>query len=240
MWLWGLLNLVAPWIASIVLGLVALAIKSPALQGILMIAAFIIPWLLLTVFANALYWRHINNVIRDVPQSFADKPDKRARRIERNGGTGLGAMIGVMFGVLFFGGGILAAIAIPAYQDYTIRSQVSEGLVLSAGAKAAVAEYFAQNNGWPADGAAAGFEGVSGKYVESVKVENGSVVISYGGAANRNLAGKTVILLPGANANKDIIWMCANASSPDGVEKAPGPSGTDVPNKYLPMACRPT
>ncbi len=47
--------------------------------------------------------------------------------------------------------GILAAVAIPAYQDYTIRAQISEGLTLSAGAKAAVSEYFMDRGAWPAD-----------------------------------------------------------------------------------------
>ncbi len=52
--------------------------------------------------------------------------------------------------------GILAAIAIPAYQDYTIRAQVSEGLTLAAGAKTAVSEYFLERGAWPTDNATAG------------------------------------------------------------------------------------
>ena len=67
--------------------------------------------------------------------------------------------------------GILAAIAIPAYQDYTVRSQVTEGLNLAGAAKTAVAESFASNQVWPANNTAAGLDptptDISGKYVTS-------------------------------------------------------------------------
>ena len=69
--------------------------------------------------------------------------------------------------------GILAAIAIPAYQDYTIRAQVSEGLNLSAGAKAAISEYFMDTGVLPTTNASAGLEAsgnIRGNYVTSVAV----------------------------------------------------------------------
>src|SRR5262245_53109411 len=80
--------------------------------------------------------------------------------------------------------GILAAIAIPAYQDYTIRSQVTEGLNLAGAAKAAIAESFANTGAAPADRTAAGMTqnatDTSGKYVTQVAVNNGAIVITYG------------------------------------------------------------
>src|SRR5882724_12787447 len=67
--------------------------------------------------------------------------------------------------------GILAAIAIPAYQDYTIRSQVTEGLSLASAVKAGVAEFYANYGSWPADLTALGYtSNPSGKYVTSVTV----------------------------------------------------------------------
>ena len=74
--------------------------------------------------------------------------------------------------------GILAAIAIPAYQDYTIRSQVTEGLNLAADLKAAVAESFAQNGLWPVDNAAVGLTQLkSGKYVQQVDIDKDRLVL---------------------------------------------------------------
>ena len=73
--------------------------------------------------------------------------------------------------------GILAAIAIPAYQDYTIRAQVTEGLNLAGAAKSAVAETYANNGAWPANNAAAGLGNstdIQGKYVSAVTVASGS------------------------------------------------------------------
>ncbi|MCH7538686.1 MAG: pilin, partial [Proteobacteria bacterium] len=86
--------------------------------------------------------------------------------------------------------GILAAIAIPAYQDYTIRAQVSEGLNLSGGAKAAVTEYFQDRGTMPLDNAEAGLAAaldIQGKYVFSVTVTNGVIDIEYGRDAHATI-----------------------------------------------------
>src|SRR2546421_650669 len=88
--------------------------------------------------------------------------------------------------------GILAAIAIPAYQDYTIRSQVTEGLNLASSVKASVAEYYANNGTWPVGlvGAAPALgytADPSGKYVADITVATGTITITYGNQANANL-----------------------------------------------------
>jgi type IV pilus assembly protein PilA len=237
----GVLNLFSPLIALIIFGIfAAVADPSPTVAvvvGLLLLAA---PSFLLAMYANALYWRHIKKVIRNVPSTFANQPDKRVARIERNGGTGVGPMIGVMLGVGFLGIGflgILAAIAIPAYQDYTIRAQVTEGLNLAGSVKAEVAEFYAQNQRWPNQEDLVDHL-VSGKYVESVAVVSGSVVITYGEAANQNIKGQALALHPSADQSGDIFWACGNASTPDGLMSSEGPSGSDVPDKYLPSACR--
>ena len=89
--------------------------------------------------------------------------------------------------------GILAAIAIPAYQDYTIRTQASEGLAMASATKAAVAEYYADKAAWPVDGTNLGYTvAPSGKYVASITVANGSIIVTYGGQANANIQGDQV------------------------------------------------
>lgn len=122
--------------------------------------------------------------------------------------------------------GVLAAIAIPAYQDYTIRAQVSEGLNISGGAKAAVTEFVRERNEWPMDNASAGLAPaleISGRYVSGVRVEEGVVVITYGLSAHANIQGYTLMLVPDASNFPTVTWQCYSA---------------EIVNKWLPAACR--
>jgi type IV pilus assembly protein PilA len=138
--------------------------------------------------------------------------------------------------------GILAAIAIPAYQDYTIRSQVTEGLNLASAVKAGVAESFSNTGTWPTNLAEAGVDNTpSGKYVSGVAVGAGGVItITYGGQANTNIGTKTLALNPGTSANNDVIWVCGSAGTANiTAYTSSGSTGTtNVANKYLPKACR--
>ena len=141
--------------------------------------------------------------------------------------------------------GILAALAIPAYQDYLIRSQASEGLAMASAAKASVAEYYANKGSWPADNIMAGTgnpSDINGKYVSSITISGGGITVLYGMEANAaQLAGNTVGLTPGASANGDVIWKCGNATAPQGwIAGAPAATSgtTTVANKYVPSVCR--
>jgi type IV pilus assembly protein PilA len=139
--------------------------------------------------------------------------------------------------------GILAAIAIPAYQDYTIRAQVTEGLNLAGAVKAAVAETFAQTGSWPATNAAAGVgsgSGITGKYVTGVTVANGGITIVYGNQANTKIATESLGLSPATSDNDDVIWVCGRRATPSGASAA-GTKGTTTSgllDKYLPQTCR--
>ena len=142
--------------------------------------------------------------------------------------------------------GILAAIAIPAYQDYTVRAQVTEGLNLASPLKAQVAESYANTGTWPADLTALGMAGavVSGKYVTSVIVTGGVISINYGNQANATALGSGANLLtlnPIANANGDISWVCGSAPTTGltgtGAVAATA-IATTVKPKYLPKVCR--
>ena len=136
--------------------------------------------------------------------------------------------------------GILAAIALPAYQDYTIRSQVSEGPTLAEGVKLAVAEYYANNGTWPADNTAIGYTStVSGTYVTNIANLAGSVVITYGPPkAHTKIQGKNLAITAGVNVNGDIAWSCGlTTTDPTGFTFA-AKQTTDVDPKYLPSSCR--
>ena len=144
--------------------------------------------------------------------------------------------------------GILAAIAIPAYQDYTIRSQVSEGLNLAAAAKAAVSESFLNDGTAPVDRTAAGMSAnavdTQGKYVASVAIDNGDIVVTYGNDANANITGahNPLVISPFVSPDDSITWVCGYAAAPAASVQMPGGPGaaaTNIDNKYLPSACRP-
>jgi len=144
--------------------------------------------------------------------------------------------------------GILAAIAIPAYQNYTIRAQVTEGLTLAGGWKASIAEYYSQNGTFPTCSSTTGGAGcvaaagaTTGKYVASVVVgpTAGQIVITYGLLANTKLAtaGANVLdISPGVSANNDVVWICGKAATPTGTTGVPA-DATTVPSQYLPTSC---
>jgi uncharacterized membrane protein YhaH (DUF805 family)/Tfp pilus assembly major pilin PilA len=144
--------------------------------------------------------------------------------------------------------GILAAIAIPAYQDYTIRAQVSEGLNLAAAPKVAVAESFERLDAAPADRTQAGLSAdardTSGKYVESIDVVDGMILITYGSSANSMIAGKVLAMQPYVSSNKDVVWRCGEGAAPSGAVAMDGGGSTasiatDIDPRHLPSACRP-
>jgi len=141
--------------------------------------------------------------------------------------------------------GILAAIAIPAYQDYTIRTQASEGLAMASAAKAAVAEYRADKGAWPTDiGNGTGQLGwtapPTGKYVTGIVVNGGVITVTYGNQANTVIGGLTANLTPGITPSGDIVWVCQNAPTVAGATMAVAPpvAGT-IPGKFMPATCRP-
>ena len=126
--------------------------------------------------------------------------------------------------------GILAAIALPAYQDYIARSQMTEGFNLAGGQKGALSEFYADKGRWPTSNTEAGVAAASqitGKYVANVAVA-GSVLTATMKSSNvpKGIQGKKVILTGTVAANpKDqgsYQWACSS----------------DASSKYLPASCR--
>jgi type IV pilus assembly protein PilA len=123
--------------------------------------------------------------------------------------------------------GILAAVAIPMYLDYAVRSQIAEGLSLTSGAKTAASEFFMDRGTFPANNSEAGLEAsgnISGKYVASVTVTSNVISVQYGNAANAQILGETVELTADTSAAGSVTWVCA--------------SGGTIQDKHLPTACR--
>jgi len=125
--------------------------------------------------------------------------------------------------------GILAAIAIPAYQDYTVRAKVSEGLNLAGAAKLAVSETFDSNGAFVSANQSYGLPAaasISSTYVSSISAVGKQITITYNGAAGGNppVGGKTIILTANTVVPGAISWDCK--------------TGT-VAGKYRPASCRP-
>jgi type IV pilus assembly protein PilA len=151
--------------------------------------------------------------------------------------------------------GILAAIAIPAYQDYTIRSQVSEGLTLAASAKSAISEYYSNAGKAPTNRTLAGLSpnatDTTGNYVSQVEVVNGVITITYSSAAPRRANNKidaaTLVIVPYVAIDGSVAWKCravGSTATPGGSLMGAGTSvaaaeatGTLLA-KYAPAECR--
>lgn len=123
--------------------------------------------------------------------------------------------------------GILAAIAIPAYQNYTKRSHVSEGLSLAGGLKTAATEFYSANGQWPTNNTSAGMAlpaSIVGNAVRSVSINQSKITITYNTKVD---AGKKLVL-QGSTANQGTVeWKCGGTAS-----------GTNLDSKYLPANCR--
>ncbi|ENX8139286.1 pilin, partial [Neisseria gonorrhoeae] len=108
--------------------------------------------------------------------------------------------------------GILAAVALPAYQDYTARAQVSEAILLAEGQKSAVTEYYLNHGIWPKDNASAGVAStptdIKGKYVQKVEVNNGVVTAQMKPSGVNNEIKDKRLSLWGRRENGSVKWFC--------------------------------
>ncbi|HEZ6093986.1 TPA: pilin [Neisseria meningitidis] len=140
--------------------------------------------------------------------------------------------------------GILAAVALPAYQDYTARAQVSEAILLAEGQKSAVTEYYLNHGEWPANNSSAGVAtsaNIKGKYVQSVTVANGVITAQMASSGvNKEIQGKKLSLWA-KRQDGSVKWFCGQpvtraANAKDDVAAA---TGTDkIDTKHLPSTCR--
>lgn len=139
--------------------------------------------------------------------------------------------------------GVLAAIAIPAYQDYTIRAQASEGLTLSSAVQSAVVDFYDQTGNWPTGimggGTALNYAAApTGQFVSSIATNNGAITITYGNKANAAISAATLSVNAYVTTAGDVAWVCGNATiTPVGATQV-GAGATTVQNKYLPKNCQ--
>ena len=225
MWLYSLGYMIGvPIVLMIIARVAALAVGSGAGILIYYVPYFVVAFILAPMFATRLYYAHARNKIGDIK---ARTPSVEEQRLEvaRAGSTSVIGSIAAAFLPLIALIGIIAAISIPNYADYTVRAQVSEGLNLSGEAKAAVAEYYFDYNQFPSDNISAGLPpatDIQGKYVSSVQIDTGEIVVTYGNDANSDIHGDTLILRPEIS-DQGVYWVCFSL---------------DIASENLPAACR--
>ncbi len=146
--------------------------------------------------------------------------------------------------------GILAAVAIPSYQRYTIRAQVSEGVNMASPTKTRVMNAFLNRSEAPLNrvesGLTASATDTSGKFVTSVEVQRGVVIVTFGNDANAEIQDHTLTLTPYESDDLSVVWRCGSAPEPPGVDPLGTAGGGEtavyipptLPAEYLPASCR--
>ncbi|HFC7418619.1 TPA: pilin [Neisseria meningitidis] len=139
--------------------------------------------------------------------------------------------------------GILAAVALPAYQDYTARAQVSEAILLAEGQKSAVTEYYLNHGEWPGDNSSAGVASsskIKGKYVKEVKVANGVITATMlSSGVNKEIQGKKLSLWA-KRQDGSVKWFCGLpvTRADKAADAVTAASDKKIDTKHLPSTCR--
>jgi type IV pilus assembly protein PilA len=139
--------------------------------------------------------------------------------------------------------GIMATFAIPSYQDYVVRAQVAEGLLLVQELKPKVKEYYQSTYSFPAtntDAAIPEKEYLLGNYVEGIELRDGAFHITYGHHVSSYLDGKVLTIRPAVvtgSPTSPYVWVCGGFEPVPGME-AVGENATTIQPKHLPKACR--
>ncbi len=141
--------------------------------------------------------------------------------------------------------GILASLAVSAYQTYTVRAQISEGLIFAAGAKVPIVDAYTNGGVAPANRAASGMTPMAtdsrGSYVSAVEITDGRIDVTFGGPlAHQDIIGRSISVTPYETDGNTIVWRCGNAPLPVGIPLKGGAAhiAPTLDIRYLPATCR--
>lgn len=226
MYLWGLL-----WypllglLAGFLVG-AAFILAAGANGGSLSMVLFLPASIALTgLYGDRLYHRHARARIEESGRIGLGEPQRREWLARKGGAHPFAAALVLLFDLALVG--LLAAVAVPAYQDYVIRSQVMEGVVVAGEAQHAVEGFYAARRYLPPDNAEAQLPApaqLAGNYVQGVEVQGGAVIISFGVDADPHITGEVLAFQP-SEAGGRLVWRC-------------GGDGTTLQARYRPPGCR--
>jgi type IV pilus assembly protein PilA len=187
------------------------------------------------MLANSLYHRAIEKRVQALRQKA---PETRAQLVVLDNTpptSGVWIIPLVLVPLL----GFLAAIAIPAYQDYSIRAQVNEGFLLTNQVKSAVVKKYVSTKSWPVSIEELTLsQPMFGQFVAALDVDHGTVSVTYGNRANPVLAGHVLSFRPSLTGTGAVMWTCGHASRTENPDAEIGPNLTDVKPQFLPAECR--
>lgn len=135
--------------------------------------------------------------------------------------------------------GVLSALVIPAYQNFLVRAQVTDGLNLAGSWQAAVVEYYSSTGAWPSQSDLTTVPS-GGLYASNVTVNAGVIQITYGGPqAHPAISGAVLTLVPYTTDSNAVLWQCGLAAAPAGmIASGAAPGGTTLTAQQLPASCR--
>lgn len=234
MWLHAVLYFMVPGIAMSIIVLIVGVIASAAgvenntlslIVIVLYIAYVLALFILPAMYANALYYKAFKSA-SSATTARRLTGENAVADIARNGGTSIAGII-APFALLIPITGILAAIAIPAYQDYTIKARLAQTYTIEQEVALAVDAYYNQHQKLPTNLAEAGYTTPLPVHIKSLTInpENGTLVATLAGA---QIEGKVLLLTPSKDENNSITWACQDGTN----------DSNTIGNKYLPSACK--
>ncbi|WP_158229223.1 DUF2628 domain-containing protein [Collimonas sp. PA-H2] len=223
MWRNALIFLATPYFVTIFLLMTGAATgkSGGAVLGIGFVLLALACRLIPAIFANALYYAHCKKKIAEIKAS-RHSVERQLGELSGKGGTSGVFLFVLLIGIFIAVVGILAAIAIPAYQDYTTRARVAVAAEIGQKATRSVASYYSEHKQVPSDLAQAGFVETLPKSVKEIDIDKSNGVVSVV-MAGGIIEGKILNLVPSLDAANHIKWRCMSQ---------------EIKDKYLPLECR--
>lgn len=222
MWLQALGYFVLPYIVMIVIAILAgIAGEAGAIIiGVLYLAFYVAIFVLPGMYANKLYYEYCKKKIAELTARKLSTERTLGELTGLGGTSNAGLIVALVFvGIAMIG--ILAAIAIPAYQDYTTRARLAQALMTEKSAATTVSNYYLEHQAFPTDLTQAGFTTALPPSVSSLSIEaDGTLVATM---ANPPISGQTLLLVPSKDASNGITWVCKSE---------------EIKDKLLPRECR--
>lgn len=223
MWRYGLIYFFAPYLIFIAIGIAAglMSGNAESITGIASAIYWIAALFLPPLYANALYYKACKERIAKAEASSPEY-QRQLGELSGRGGTSGGIIVVVALFIIVPVIGILAAVALPAYQDYTVRAKMAEAIVFGDSAARSVGDYYRQQQKMPANLTEAGFTKHVPASVSDIVLDqrNGVIEIT---VAPQPITGQTLHLTPSITGDT-ISWRC---------------SSDEIKEKYLPRGCRP-